>query len=221
MPDEEEHQPGDPAPATAHYEELNVFSSPTGAVVHVREGDQKKTPREFWEPSRGEVVNMGKLSCRNASDTFALSQKLAAVISRKKPRDGCGGQGGASMAGGTPSGSRIIVRYVTGATCALYAGRVDQPSIRGCQGVVAGAVLVGLRCAFPARSARQLLGLLGEPVIIGSDIQHRLLGGWITRSHRDGSGVRRHFRPSLHKGRLAHLPWNCASQPAVAPIHAM
>ena len=99
MPDEEEHQPGDRAPATAHYEELNVFGTPTGAVVHVREGDQKKTPREFWEPSRGEVVNMGKLSCRNASDTFALSQKLAAVISRKKPRDGCGGQGGASMAG--------------------------------------------------------------------------------------------------------------------------
>jgi hypothetical protein len=25
MPDEEEHQPGDRAPATAHYEELNVF----------------------------------------------------------------------------------------------------------------------------------------------------------------------------------------------------
>jgi hypothetical protein len=32
MPDEEEHQPGDRAPATAHYEELNVFGTPTGAV---------------------------------------------------------------------------------------------------------------------------------------------------------------------------------------------
>ena len=31
--DEEEHQPGDRAPATAQYEELNVFGTPTGAVV--------------------------------------------------------------------------------------------------------------------------------------------------------------------------------------------
>jgi hypothetical protein len=33
MSDEEKHQPGDRAPVTAHYEELNVFGSPTGAVV--------------------------------------------------------------------------------------------------------------------------------------------------------------------------------------------
>ena len=38
MSDEEEHHPGDRAPAMAHYEELNVFGTQTGAVVHVREG---------------------------------------------------------------------------------------------------------------------------------------------------------------------------------------
>jgi hypothetical protein len=48
MPDVEEHQPGDRAPATAHYEELNVFGTPTGAVVHVRAGDRlPSAPRSF------------------------------------------------------------------------------------------------------------------------------------------------------------------------------
>ena len=36
MFDQKEHQPGDRAPATAHYEELNVFGSPTGSVADVR-----------------------------------------------------------------------------------------------------------------------------------------------------------------------------------------
>jgi hypothetical protein len=56
MSDEEEHQPGDRATATAHYEELNVFGSPTGAVVHVREGDQfPSAPRSFtWRILRQE-----------------------------------------------------------------------------------------------------------------------------------------------------------------------
>ena len=43
-----EHRPGDAAPATGHYEELNVFGTPTGAVVHVREGDRLPgAPRSF------------------------------------------------------------------------------------------------------------------------------------------------------------------------------
>jgi hypothetical protein len=57
MPDDrEEHQPGDRAPATAHYEELDVFGSPTGAVVHVREGDTLPgAPRSFmWRRIRRE-----------------------------------------------------------------------------------------------------------------------------------------------------------------------
>ena len=48
MPDDEEHQPGDRAPATAHYEELNVFGSPTGAVVHVREGDGFRVAAQLY-----------------------------------------------------------------------------------------------------------------------------------------------------------------------------
>lgn len=48
MSNEEQHQPGDRAPATAHYEELNVFGTQTGAVVHVREGDPlPAAPRSF------------------------------------------------------------------------------------------------------------------------------------------------------------------------------
>jgi len=46
----------DRAPATAYYEELNVFGSPTGAVVHVREGDRLPgAPRSFtWRRIRQE-----------------------------------------------------------------------------------------------------------------------------------------------------------------------
>jgi len=56
MSDEEEHQPGDRAPATAHYEELNVFGNPTGAVVHVHEGHGLPgAPRGFtWRRIRPE-----------------------------------------------------------------------------------------------------------------------------------------------------------------------
>jgi hypothetical protein len=56
MSDDEEHQPGDRAPATANYEELNVFGSPTGAVVHVRKGDRLPgAPRSFtWRRIRRE-----------------------------------------------------------------------------------------------------------------------------------------------------------------------
>jgi hypothetical protein len=56
MSDEEEHQPGDPAPATAHYEELNLFGSSTGAVAYVREGDRlPPAPRSFtWRRIRQE-----------------------------------------------------------------------------------------------------------------------------------------------------------------------
>jgi hypothetical protein len=39
MPCDKEHNPGDRAPATGDYEQLNVFGTPTGWVVHVREGE--------------------------------------------------------------------------------------------------------------------------------------------------------------------------------------
>jgi hypothetical protein len=43
-------------PQRAHYEELNVFGSPTGAVVRVREGDRLPgAPRSFtWRRIRRE-----------------------------------------------------------------------------------------------------------------------------------------------------------------------
>jgi len=48
MPHEEEHQPGDLAPATGHYEELNIFGTRTGKVAHVIEGDAlPQAPRGF------------------------------------------------------------------------------------------------------------------------------------------------------------------------------
>ena len=56
MSDEEEHQPGDRAPVTAHYEELNVFGNHTGKVVHVTEGEPlPDAPRSFtWRRIRRE-----------------------------------------------------------------------------------------------------------------------------------------------------------------------
>ena len=48
MADRQEHQPGTHAPATGHYEELNVFGSPTGKVEHVVKGERlPRTPIGF------------------------------------------------------------------------------------------------------------------------------------------------------------------------------
>jgi hypothetical protein len=54
MSDEDELQPGDRSPVTAHYEELNVFGSPTGTVVQVREVERlPSAPRGFtWRIRR-------------------------------------------------------------------------------------------------------------------------------------------------------------------------
>jgi len=35
-----DHQPGDPAPSSGDYEELNVFGTPTGRVVAVTKGER-------------------------------------------------------------------------------------------------------------------------------------------------------------------------------------
>jgi hypothetical protein len=43
-----EHRPGDTAPTTGHYEELNVFGARTGALHHVKEGEPLPgAPRGF------------------------------------------------------------------------------------------------------------------------------------------------------------------------------
>jgi hypothetical protein len=47
--EDDEHLPLAPAPRTGHYEELNVFGTPTGKVVHVEEG------RELRAASRGGI----------------------------------------------------------------------------------------------------------------------------------------------------------------------
>ena len=48
MAERQEHQPGLHAPATGHYEELNVFGTRTGKVEHVHEGEQlPSAPRGF------------------------------------------------------------------------------------------------------------------------------------------------------------------------------
>jgi hypothetical protein len=48
MAERQEHQPGFPAPATGHYEELNVFGTQTGRIEHVREGERlPRGPRGF------------------------------------------------------------------------------------------------------------------------------------------------------------------------------
>jgi hypothetical protein len=48
MAERQEHQPGTHAPATGHYEELNVFGTPTGRLAHVREGERLPgSPRGF------------------------------------------------------------------------------------------------------------------------------------------------------------------------------
>jgi len=46
--DDQEYRPGAPAPSTGHYEELNVFGSPTGKVVRAEEGSKlPAAPRGF------------------------------------------------------------------------------------------------------------------------------------------------------------------------------
>jgi hypothetical protein len=48
MAEREEHGPGTHAPVSGHYEELNIFGTPTGRVEHVREGERlPHAPRGF------------------------------------------------------------------------------------------------------------------------------------------------------------------------------
>ena len=56
MAERQEHQPGLHAPATGHYEELNVFGTRTGKVEHVHEGERlPSAPRGFtWRQVAGE-----------------------------------------------------------------------------------------------------------------------------------------------------------------------
>jgi hypothetical protein len=55
MADRQEHTPGTRALVTGHYEELNVFGSPTGKVKNVQEGERlPHAPRGFsWRHIEG------------------------------------------------------------------------------------------------------------------------------------------------------------------------
>jgi hypothetical protein len=46
--DHHEHPPGEPAPASGRYEEVNVFGALTGRVAYVKEGEElPAAPRGF------------------------------------------------------------------------------------------------------------------------------------------------------------------------------
>jgi hypothetical protein len=76
MTSTDEHKPGDPAPATGHYEELNVFGSHTGQVVHGTEGEPLPgAPRGFtWRRAMRE-------DCWHATcETAQLDDDLASRV---------------------------------------------------------------------------------------------------------------------------------------------
>ena len=56
MPHAKDHDPGDEAPRTGHYAEVNIFGTHTGRTVHVHEGEPlPSAPRGFaW---RGVVLD--------------------------------------------------------------------------------------------------------------------------------------------------------------------
>jgi hypothetical protein len=48
MPEDIEHLPGEGAAETGHYEELNVFGTPTGDKTHAQQGERLPvSPRGF------------------------------------------------------------------------------------------------------------------------------------------------------------------------------
>ena len=56
MSKQDEHQPGEQASATGHYEELNIFGTETGRVTHATEAEPLPAlPRGFmWRHVRRE-----------------------------------------------------------------------------------------------------------------------------------------------------------------------
>ena len=162
----------------------------------------KEKPPDSCDGDAGRAALTAQLWARRPDDSGSRSPTLLRLPPYPSPRK-------------APRCSRQRVTFTdmdNGAR--LGAEDVQFLIVRRCRRAVAGLVLFLVRhrpswrvgLPFPSGWSANLLGFLGEPVVIGSDIQHRLLGGWITRTHRDGSGVRRHFHPSLHKSRLAHLP---------------
>ena len=89
MSDEEDHQPGGRAPVTAHYEELNVFGSPTGTVVHVCEGDRlPAAPRSFTDTAGWLLA--GEASSRTGPPRRAVSGSRSDASNRLRYYPGAG-----------------------------------------------------------------------------------------------------------------------------------
>jgi len=52
----QEHQPGDPAPVSGYYRQVNIFGSATYVLVHARQGDPlPAAPRGFGWHLESEV----------------------------------------------------------------------------------------------------------------------------------------------------------------------
>jgi hypothetical protein len=70
----DDHQPGDDAPHTEHYEELNVFGSPTGTVVHRLQGEPlPSSPRGFtWLA----IKTTNEQRRQSAANAHALADSL-------------------------------------------------------------------------------------------------------------------------------------------------
>jgi hypothetical protein len=69
MAERQEHQPGTEAPATGHYEELNVFGTPTGRLTHVQEGER---------PPARHAASLGGGSRRKAANPHPTAAPCAA-----------------------------------------------------------------------------------------------------------------------------------------------
>jgi hypothetical protein len=63
----EEHHPRDRAPATGHYEQLNIFGTPTSWVVLVREGERLPARRAT---SRGGGRGLTAVGCWGWGSAF-------------------------------------------------------------------------------------------------------------------------------------------------------
>jgi hypothetical protein len=98
-----------PRARNADYEELNVFGSPTGAIVHVREGDRlppaprsftwsvrrgpeqhvpKENPARVWGPSRGKVsIGVTRLPESTGSFPYRKGERVspAECAAKKSP----------------------------------------------------------------------------------------------------------------------------------------
>jgi hypothetical protein len=92
MSHQEGHQPGDQEPATGHCEELNIFGTPMGRVIHVPEGETLlHAPRGFtWRPVRRQGADRWCAIVQVSLTTLALQPRPApffrATATGSRPR---------------------------------------------------------------------------------------------------------------------------------------